>query len=240
MRVFNVQIGARDAGGSRVSDVQVAEAYLRAAELGDQLGVTPCFEVHINMWSERFPRVAEVAEIVEAHGARFQMTLDHSHVIFKIDNPRELDRENLREDLAAGLVLDPAKPGNVCSQWIARNWVRHAHARPAVPNNPPNIWARHADGSVGRGVQYPFKPVAPGEWHANWDEAALGPWKAVLLELMRHHATDPRSHLGQITCEMIPPPDYGGGAKYSIFEHNAAVAAWLRAAWREVSADIAA
>jgi hypothetical protein len=34
--------------------------------------------------------------------------------------------------VAAGLVLDPAKPGNVCAEWIGNNWVRHAHARPGV------------------------------------------------------------------------------------------------------------
>ena len=61
MRVLNVQILTKDADGKRVTDQQVADAYLRAAELGERLGVTPCFEVHINMWSERFPRVAAVA-----------------------------------------------------------------------------------------------------------------------------------------------------------------------------------
>jgi hypothetical protein len=237
MRVINVQIGAKDASGNRVSDQQVADAYLRAAELGDRLGVTPCFEVHINMWSERFPRVATVGEIAEKRGVPFNMTLDHSHVIFKMDNPRELDRENLREDLAAGLVLDPRKPGNVCADWIARNWVRHAHARAAVPNNPPNIWAHHPDGSVGRGVQYPFAQPAPGEWHSEWHEEELDAWKNVLVQLMQHHASDPASRLGQITCEMIPPPDYGGGAKYSIFDQNVEVAKWLRKTWQVISAQ---
>jgi hypothetical protein len=239
MRVVNVQIGAKDAGGNPVSNQQVADAYLRAAELGDSLGVTPCFEVHINMWSERFTRVAQVGEIVEKHGAPFNITLDHSHVIFKIDNPRELDRENLREDLAAGLVLDPRESGNVCADWISRNWVRHAHARSAVPNNPPNVWAKHPDGSAGRGVQYPFVRPAPGEWHSEWHEEALDAWKEVLIQLMRHHASDPESRLGQITCEMIPPPDYGGGAKYSIFDQNVEVAKWLRKTWTEISAGAA-
>jgi hypothetical protein len=234
MRVQNVQIPVRDAAGNRVTDEQVAETYLWAAELGDKLGVTPCFEVHINMWSERFRRVANVARMVEARGVRYNMTLDHSHVIFKIDNPRELAIESLGEDLADGsVVLDPAKPGNVCDQWIDANWVAHAHARPAVPNNPENIWARHPNGKFGRGVQYPFLRPAEGEWHAPWNEAALEPWKQVLRRLFAHHAANPASPLGQVTVEMIPGIDYGAGAKYSIFEHSVAVAQWLRAAWRE-------
>ncbi len=232
----NVQIMARDAEGREVTDAEVAEAYLRAAELGEKLGVTPCFEVHINMWSERLSRVAKVAALVAARGAAFRMTLDHSHVIFKMDNPRELDIAGLREDLAAGLVLDPFVPGNVCDQWIAANWVAHAHARPAIPNNPPNIWGRHPDGRVGRGVQVPFLEPAEGEWHAPWDAAALEPWKEVLRHLLAHHATDPASPLGQMTVEMIPGVDYGAGAKYSIFDHSVAVAEWLRATWKAQAA----
>ena len=235
MRVQNVQIPFRDASGNRVTDDEVADTYLWAADLGERIGVTPCFEVHINMWSERFSRVARVAERVERRGVPFNMTLDHSHVIFKIDNPGELDIEGLREDLAAGMVLDPFKPGHVCGQWIAANWVRHAHARPAVPNNPRNIWARHPDGSFGRGVQVPFLPPAPGEWHAPWDEAALEPWKEVVRQLFAHHAADPESRLEQVTVEMIPGIDYGAGAKYSIFDHSVAVAEWLRAEWRRAA-----
>ncbi len=225
MRVQNVQVMLRDAAGNRVSDEQVAAFYLRAAELGERLGVTPCLEVHVNMWSERFARVAGVAALVEARGAAFNMTLDHSHVIFKIDNPPELAIEDNRADLDAGrIILDPFTPGNVCDLWIGHGWVRHAHARPAVPNNPVNIWARHPDGRFGRGIQYPFLPIAPGEWHAEWDEARLEPWKQVLRRLLAHPGSRPR----QITVEMIPGIDYGAGAKYSIFEHSIAVADWIR------------
>ncbi len=237
MRLQNTQILIHDATGARVSNERVAETYLWIAELGDKLGITPCFEVHVNMWSERFRRVAEVAEMVEARGVAFNMTLDHSHVIYKIDNPHELDTESLREDLADGLVLDPARPGNVCDLWIARNWVRHAHARPAIPNNPRNVWARHPDGSLGRGIQVPFLAPAPGEWHSPWDEAALEPWKEVLRRLFRHHAGDPASRLQQVTVEMIPGIDYGAGARYSIFDHSVAVAQWLRSEWRRIAAE---
>jgi hypothetical protein len=189
------------------------------------------------MWSERFTRVQAVAERVERRGAKFNMTLDHSHVIFKIGNERELDIEDNRADMQAGkLVLDPAQPGNVCDLWIARNWVRHAHARPAIPDNPQNIWAKHPDGRFGRGIQYPFFQPRDGEWHAPWHEAALEPFKEVARRLMRHHATDDASRLGQITVEMIPGIDYGAGAKYSIFDHSVALAQWLRQTWRDTLA----
>jgi hypothetical protein len=236
MRVQNVQITARDATGARVTDAQVAEAYLAANELGEKLGVLPCFEVHINMWSEQFSRVARVAELVEKRGATFRMTLDHSHVIFKIGNEPELDIENLREDLAAGLVLDPALPNNICGQWIQANWVAHAHARPAIPNNPPNIWAAHPDGRPRPGVQYPFFQPRPGDYHAPWDKTRREPWKQVLRHLFAHHASDPASPLGQVTLEMIPGIDYGAGHRYSIFDHNVACAKWLRCEWQRINA----
>jgi hypothetical protein len=232
MRVQNVQVPFRDAKGERVTNQQVADFYLWAAELGDRLGVTPCFEVHINMWSERLSRVAQVARLVEARGVKFNMTLDHSHVIFKIGNEGELPIEGLREDLAGGLVLDPTQPGNVCAEWIANNWVRHAHARPAVPNNPRNVWAAHPDGSPGRGVQYPFVQPKPGEWHSDWNVEKLEPWKEVVRQMFAHHAHDPRSRLQQVTVEMIPGIDYGFGHRYSIFDHSVEVAKWLRAAWQ--------
>src|SRR5260221_3034573 len=141
-KVQNVQILTNDVNRRPVSDEQVAEVYLRAAEVGEETGVTPCFEVHVNMWSEHFGRVERVAELVERRGAKFNMTLDHSHVIFKIDNPVEQEVQGMRADVESGaLVLDPFKPGNICQRWIDAGYVRHAHARAAVPNGPVNVWA---------------------------------------------------------------------------------------------------
>jgi hypothetical protein len=230
-RVHNVQIQTHDKAGRPVSDEEVARVYLWAAEIGDKHGVTPCFEVHVNMWSEHFGRVQRVAEMVERRGVKFNMTLDHSHVIFKIDNPAEQEVQDMRADIEAGrLELDPFKPGNVCTQWIGANYVRHAHARPAVPNGPPNVWAV-VNGKPGRGIQYPFLKPKPGEWHSEWSESRLEPWKEVVRQLLRHHARDPRSELATISTELIPWPDYGGGAKYSLFEHSVAVAKWIRSEW---------
>ena len=230
--VHNTQIMTYDADDELVSDERVVETYLSFHELGQKYGVTPCFEVHVNMWSEDFRRVGKVARAVEAAGAPFHMTLDHSHVIFKIDNPEEQEVQNIRPAVEAGeLILDPFQPGNVIDEWIDAGWVRHCHARAAVPNNPKNIMASDDQGRPGRGIQYPFKRPTPGEYHADWDEEALAPWKEAIRHLLRHHANDPGGQLGQISTEFIPNLDYGEGCRYSLFEQGIACVEWMRQEW---------
>jgi hypothetical protein len=237
--VHNMQVMTRRRDGAIAGDQEVADFYLRAYDSGRKVGVDPAFEVHINMWSEHFGRVEKVARLVEARGIPFLMTLDHSHVIFKMDNPREQEVQGMKADVDAGrLVLDPTRPGNVTGRWIEAGWVRHAHARAAVPDNPVNVQARHPDGSFGRGVQYPFVEPKPGEWHAPWRAERLEPWKEVVRQLMRHHAVSAESRLGQISTEFIPAVDYGAGAGYSIFENNVACAVWLRKTWAETLAGM--
>ena len=142
--VHNTQIMMDHQDGSLVSDEQVVEIYLRAYETGEACGCRPTFEVHVNMWSEDFRRIEKVADLVEKQGIPFRMTLDHSHVIFKIDNPREQEVFNIRESIENGdLVLDPFQDNHVCGKWIDRGFVNHCHARAAVPNNPKNVWKHH-------------------------------------------------------------------------------------------------
>ncbi len=239
--VHNVQIRTLAADGSPVTDEQVVETFLWAHDLGGKYGVLPCFEVHVNMWSEDFRRVAKVGRAVEARGIPFCMTLDHSHVIFKMDNPEEQEVQGMRAAVESGeVVLDPFQPGNVIDEWIDAGWVHHCHARASVPNNPKNITGRHDDGSVGRGIQYPFKQPAPGEYHAEWREEALAPWKEAVRQLIRHHARDPKSKLGQISTEFIPGPDYGMGCKYSLFEQAVACVEWMRETWADIRREAAA
>jgi len=234
--VHNVQLLTHHADGHVLDDAEVAETYLRWRDFAMRHGVEPSFEIHVNMWSEHFGRVARVGNLVEARGVPFRLTLDHSHVIFKIDNPSEQDVQHMRADVEAGrVILDPSVPGNVCATWIERNWVVHAHARAAIPANPLNVWAKHPDGSFGRGIQYPFVSPAPGTYPAPWDEAKLEPWKRVVRDLLRHRAVGPNSPLGQISCEFIPNIDYGAGHGYSIFDNNVACARWLRGQWEATS-----
>jgi hypothetical protein len=214
-RVHNVQVMTNHADGHVLTDQEVADFYMRAHDFGMRHGVVPCFEVHVNMWSEHLGRVEKVAALVKARGVPFNMTLDHSHVIFKIDNPKEQLVQGMKADVDSGaLVLDPSKPGNVARKWIDSNFVHHAHARAAVPANPVNTWARH-----------------PDEYLAEWDEARLEPWKRVLRDLFAYHATHAESPIRQVSCEHIPAIDYGAGHKYSIFENNVACARWMREEW---------
>lgn len=236
-KVQNVQISQFDALGVPVSDERVAMAYLNAYEIGASLGVIPCFEVHVNMWSEHFGRIENVAERVEREGIPFNITLDASHVVFKIDNPREQSIQGLDEDVRARrVVLDPFDPQSVTERWIRKDLVGHAHARPAVPNNPLNIWGRHPNGQTGRGIQYPFTRPRPGCWHSDWSETALEPWKQVLRSLMRHHASHGKRPVLHISTEILPFADYGAGARYSLFEDSLACAKWLRSTWSEACA----
>ncbi len=94
-------------------------------------------------------------------------------------------------------MLDPDIRCDIWDRWIECGLVWHAHARAAVTNNPHNVMARHPDGSVGRGIQYPCIQPAPGHHHAAWDEAALEPWKTVMRWLLAYHARTPASPLWQ-------------------------------------------
>jgi hypothetical protein len=238
--VHNTQIMMDHADGRLATDAEVADAYLWAYDVGATVGCLPAFEVHINMWSEDFRRVAAVARRVEGRGVPFRLTLDHSHVIFKIDNPRELAIFGLDAAVATGdLVLDPFSPGSICAEWIDAGWVAHGHARSTVPNNPRNVWGHHTTldalpsslhprDLVGRGVQYPFVPPGDGEWHSSWSVDALEPWKEVLRQLIQYHCVNESSPLRLISTEFIPFPDYGEGGGYSLFGNSIACARWIR------------
>lgn len=236
--VHNVQIMTFDTSGRPVTDDEVVDTYLWAYDLGGKYGVTPCFEVHVNMWSEDFRRVAKVARAVESRGVPYCMTLDHSHVIFKMDNPEEQEVQNIRSAVESGeLILDPYQPGNVIDQWIEAGWVRHCHARSAVPNNPKNIGGCDKQGNFGRGIQYPFKETEADQYHEPWDAELLEPWKEAIRHLLRYHAADEKNTLGQISTEFIPNLDYGEGCKYSLFEQGVSCVEWMREEWQTAKTE---
>lgn len=234
-RVHNVQVLSRDSEGRPVTDEQIARLYLNAAEWGHKAGVAPCFEVHVGMWSEQFGRVDRVAELVVQRGGSFAITLDHSHIVFAIGNPHAQEVMGIHADVGAGaIILDPRLPGNLCDRWIAKGLVRHAHARTAAPNGPRNLWMAGPDGQPGLAIQYPFIRPAIGQWHSPWHEGALDPWKGAVRQLLRHFAGSEHPGPATITAEFIPFADYGGGAKYSLFENSVACAQWLREQWNAI------
>lgn len=228
-KLHNVQIKYNHAEGRPVSNDEIAELYLRAAEHGDKVGCIPCFEIHIDMWSEELNRIEEVAALVEAQGVPFRMTLDHSHIIFKMDNAYEYDLFGLREHIEAGrLILDPFQPGNLAQKLIDGNHIYLMHARSVIPDNPKNITAHHPNGSVGRGVQYPFIAPEAGEYHSLWDGTKLAPWKKTVTDMLDHAADNANAPLQCISTEFIPWTDYSEGNTYSLLNNSVACAQWIR------------
>jgi hypothetical protein len=179
--MHNVQVFTDHADGYLLSDDEVAACYKRANDFALRRGVTPCFEVHVNMWSEHFGRGERVADLVRRPGVPFRLTFDVSHVVFKIGNPEELAVQDLQADVAAGRTeLDPCKPNVVAQRWIDACLVHHGHARGAVPANPRNRRARHPDGSLGRGIQYPFERPSTGAGRTTSRSGIAEPaWRAV-------------------------------------------------------------
>lgn len=240
--MHNIMLLARHADGHLLSEQEVADWYLQAHDRAGALGLEITFEVHVNNWSERFLMVRPVAELVRARGVTFNLTVDYSHCIFKIENPEEQDISAVREAVEAGTaVLDPYEKGSFIEQWLAMNIVAYAQFRPAVPNGPRNLWAIDpATGKHGRGIQYPFIRPGPGEWHSPWHAWKLEPAKEAMRRILRHHRDDAHSPLRYINTEYITLPDYGMNAKYSLFDNSVAAASWVRQAWTELQREPAA
>ena len=227
-KYHNVQIFLHHNDGHELTDDEVATKYLEAYECGEKVGCLPCFEIHINMWSENFLRVDSVAKIVKGKGATYRMTLDHSHVIFKMNNKEEIQMFGLDKQLKENqIILDPYVEGNISEKWMNNGLIWLMHARSVIPNNPKNIKAYHPDGSVGRGVQYPFIKPLPNQYHEEWDEVKLEPWKEVVRKMLKYHFHND-SPLECISTEFIPATDYGEGNTYSLFDNAVGCSNWIK------------
>lgn len=229
-RVFNCQVFARDAHGVPLTLDALGNFYMRLLDIGTRNGCLPSLEVHVDMWTERFRRVAELGDWLAQRGAPLRLTLDHSHLLFKLGDPQELALSDI-PPAEAHALLHPDSPASLYAQWLEHGWVVHAHARSVRMPGGGNPWMRRGTGQPGRGIQYPFVQPQAGAFHAAWSEAELDGWKRALQHLLRWKKARPDSPLNQVSCEFIPFADYGGGARYSIFEQNAACAAWL---WQTV------
>ena len=125
------------------------------------------------------------------------------------------------------IILDPFVDDNISDKWINEGLIWLMHARSVIPNNPKNIKGRHPDGTVGRGVQYPFIKPLPGQYHTEWDGSKLIHWKEVIKKMLKYHFEN-NSPLECISTEFIPATDYGEGNTYSLFDNAVACANWIR------------
>jgi hypothetical protein len=231
-KVFNMQLYARHCDGHTVSDRAVADFFLQAMEHGTQSGCLPSLEVHVDMWSERFERIEAVANLLAQSHVDLRLTLDHSHLIFKIDNAEELALSGVDAGSDGGRSrLAPNNPQAFYTQWLSAGWVVHAHARSVATGLAGNPRGKRSRDVQGRAIQHPFVAPGAGQFHGDWQEAQLQDWKTAVRELLLHMQQQPERAPQRISCEFIPFADYGGGARYSIWDCNRACADWLRAEW---------
>jgi len=235
-RLFNMQLFARDASGKALTDQHVADWFLHAMHHGARANCLPAMEVHVDMWSEQFHRIESVAELLARSNVPLRLTLDHSHLIFKIDNPSELQASGLAGAENGGRSVLAPGPHSFYRYWLAQGWVVHAHARSVAPGVAENGAMNGRDGQPGRAIQYPFTAPLNGTFHRPWQAQALQIWKDAVGELLSWMRGHPARAPQQISCEFIPFADYGGGGRYDIWQNNIACARWLQAHWRGAAA----
>ncbi|NUT85062.1 xylose isomerase [Pseudomonas corrugata] len=223
-------------GRSEDADLEsIGRLYLRMLEQADG-STLPCLEPHVDMWLERFERVAALGCWLAARGAPLHLTIDHSHLIYRIDNLEQLQAAGIDTLEAGRRLLSPDSASAFYRQWQSKHWISHAHARCVQVNAPPNTRMERRAGLPGRGIQYPIRqPLDDPDWIA-WDESQCTPWKRAVDIMLQWRAEHPDMLLRRISCEFIPYPDYGGGSRYSLIEQNMACAEWLRARIAQVGA----
>lgn len=232
MKLLNVMLNTYAADGHELTDVEITDAYKKGMDLGARHGVEVSFEVHVDCWTESYKRVTPFVKALRAENIKVNVTLDYSHVVFKIANPAEQRISGIEEDVAAGrIVLDPFMPGSLCEEWLALDVISFAQFRPVSPHNPRNVWARNEDGSMPRGIMYPITRPGEGEWHSPWHAFELATCKEAFRHVLRYHLSHKTSPLKYVITEMIARADYGLNAKFSLLEHNAECARWIRKEW---------
>ncbi|MGQ7934190.1 sugar phosphate isomerase/epimerase family protein [Paraburkholderia sp. D1E] len=243
-KYHNLMVWARHHDGRMVTNAEVIDSYLRTFELADSLGLSITYEVHVDMWSEAFPRIEEVADAIEARGVPFQFCMDYSHCIFKIENEVEQAVSGIRSDPDSVRRLDPFNADSFCDRWLARNMVWWTQVRPVAPNGPRNWWAYESgpfDGMgcerPGRGIQYPFEHPAPGEWHTEtWHAHKLACTMEVVRKVIDQYLRHEASSMRIMTIDNINLSAYGVGWKYNMFADSCAVARAVRALYAERAA----
>ncbi|AKV10042.1 hypothetical protein B723_28020 [Pseudomonas fluorescens NCIMB 11764] len=240
-KYHNLMVWAKHADGHYITDEEVAISYLNAFEYAEKQGVIITFENHVDMWSEDPRRVSKVADIVERHGIPFNICMDYSHCIFKVENEVEIAVAQLRGDQEGIRRLDPFNDDSYADEWLARNTVHWAQVRPAAPNGPRNWWAGETgpwDGlgydRPGRSIQYPFSNPKPGEWHTDfWHAHKLAPTKELIRKAIDSYIQEEKSSLRLMTIDNINLAAYGTGWKYDMFADSCLVAQFVRELYAE-------
>ncbi|HGH5397498.1 TPA: hypothetical protein ACJI3N_004066 [Raoultella planticola] len=207
----------------------VGEFYLELLEAGDKGKCLPTLEIHIDMWSEQFKRIEQLAAWLKQRQAPLYLTIDHSHLLYRLGNADQLQAAGLAEAKNGGWAeLHPDSPTAFYRRWMSCGWIAHVHARSVQLNGVENPWCQRESGLAGRGVQYPLIEPPPGTYHQSWSANELEPWKKALRQLIQWKTSNLNSKIRRISCEFIPFADYGGGSRYNLLQQNIACAQWLR------------
>lgn len=241
-KYHNIMMATKDISRSYLSNEQVAKAYLYFYEYALKQGVNITFENHVDNWSEDYRRVMQVAALVEKQGVPFQLAMDYSHCIFKIENPVEC-HVSFQGNPDAIRKLDPFNVDSYADDWLNSNLVHWGQIRPAVPNGPLNMWASESSpwegfgvDRPGRGIQYPFAQPNAGEWPTEaWHAHKLACTKEVIKKLIDSYLYNPESKLEIMTVDNINLWSYGLGWKYNMFQDSCRVAAYIRELYAERS-----
>lgn len=236
----NIMLAAKDVNYQFLTDQQIAAAYLYFYEYAQKNGVNITFENHVDNWSEDYRRVLKIADLVEREGVPFNLAMDYSHCIFKIENPIE-SHISFKGEPEATRQLDPFYADSFADQWLNRNVVHWGQVRPAVPNNPRNLWSEETSpwegygfGRPGRGIQYPFTQPNQGEWPGDvWHAHKLAATKEVIRKMIDHYLSSPDTQFRMMTVDNINLWSYGLGWTYNMFQDSCNVAQYIREIYAE-------
>ncbi|HCB0061927.1 TPA: hypothetical protein MYL02_005122 [Klebsiella pneumoniae] len=207
----------------------VGEFYLELLEAGNKGKCIPTLEIHVDMWSEQFRRIEQIAAWLKQRQAPLYLTIDHSHLLYRLGNPDQLQAAGLSGAKDGGWAeLHPDSNTAFYRRWMECGWIAHAHARSVQLNGVANPWCQREPGLAGRGIQYPLVQPQSGTYHQSWFENEVEPWKKALRQLIKWKANNLNSKFKRISCEFIPFADYGGGSRYNLLQQNIACAEWLR------------
>ena len=190
VELVNVMLQMHHADGHELTDDEIVGAFLTMAEAGEKV------EVAVGLRGPRrlLDREVQTRDADReagrcASGVRFRLTVDYSHVIFKIENPEQQEISGVREDVEAGrVILDPFETGNLLRRMARARGRRLRAVPPGRAEQPAQRVGQERRRLAAARHHVPDGEPAPGEWHAPWHAYKLEACK----EGLRHaHALPP-------------------------------------------------